>query len=70
MDYAITTPDANEPGVTAAREAYNAALPPTVDDGAGGQKPNPDLKADNAAYMTWVMVKATESYCIQYGITV
>ena len=62
--YTITIPDAADVGITKAREAYNASLPAEI-DGA----PNPDLKADNAAYVQWVMGNAAKSYCIQYNVT-
>lgn len=66
--YTIVTPDENEHGVTSAREAYNASQPQTVADPTNPevQIPNPALMADNTAYMTFVMVSATNSYCNQY----
>lgn len=56
--YTVVIPDANEHGVTSAREAYNASLPAD----------SPDVKADNAAYVQWVMEMASESYCMQYPV--
>lgn len=51
----ITDP-ASLKGITAAREAYNAALP-------GDAAP----LADDAAYVQFVMEKAAESYARQYA---
>lgn len=69
--YTVDIPDDREPCITAARMAYNESIPmevwdETANEGAGGMVPNPDLKADNAAYMAWVMENATKSYCRQY----
>ena len=61
------TDNAKLAGITAARKVYNDSLPQTVDDGNGGQKPNPALLATDAAYVQFVMDKAAESYAKQYG---
>lgn len=65
--YTIETPDEQEPCITAAREAYNQSIPALVwDNETSGYVPNPDLKPDNTAYMTWVMQNAANSYCMMY----
>jgi hypothetical protein len=61
--YTVTITDpAHDAGITAAREAYNAALP--ID-----QDPPPVLLATNAEYVQFVMASAAEGYAKQYGLT-
>ena len=55
-------------GITAAREAYNAALEATITDEEGTELPNPELLATDADYVSFVMGKAAESYSKQYGV--
>ena len=52
----------HDAGITAAREAYNAALP--VD-----QDPPAASLATNAEYVQFVMAHAAEGYANQYGLT-
>lgn len=54
-------------GISAAREAYNAALPQTivVDE---EEVANPELLETDAEYVQFVMSKAAESYAKQYGV--
>ena len=70
-DFTITITDESKlAGITAARAAYNASLPETIDDVAnpGTQIPNPEILADDQAYVQFVMDKASESYAKQYNI--
>jgi hypothetical protein len=46
---------AQDAGITAAREAYNV-------DHADAPL------ADNSAYVQFVMTRAAQSYCVQYGV--
>ena len=55
-------------GIYAAREAYNAALQPTVTDAEGTESPNPELLNTDAEYVQFVMGRAAESYAKQYGV--
>ena len=73
--YTIVIDDAMERGITAAREAHNASLeaevplePPNPDT-PEAKMPNPQLKADNAAYMQFVMEGAAKSYDSHYPAT-
>lgn len=50
-------------GITAAREAYNMALPQTVGETGMG---NPELLDSDEAYVQFVMSRAAESYANQY----
>jgi hypothetical protein len=59
----ITDP-AHLAGITAAREAKNAAL--NLDEGQA-REGHPDYIATDAAYVQFVMAKAAESYANQYG---
>jgi hypothetical protein len=62
-DYTVSIIDpAYVAGITAAREAYNAALP--VD-----QDPPAVPLATNADYVQFVMAHAAEGYAKQYGLT-
>lgn len=60
------TDESHLAGITAARSAYNAVLAETIKDEEGNDIPNPDLIADDAAYVQFVMSKAAESYSRQY----
>lgn len=55
-------------GITAARSAYNAALPATITDAEGNDIPNPELLDTDAEYVQFVMSKAAESYASHYGV--
>jgi hypothetical protein len=58
----IITDPAHVAGITAAREAYNAALPTDQD-------PPAVPLATNAEYVQFVMAHAAEGYANQYGLT-
>ena len=60
-DIAITNP-AHVAGITAAREAYNAALS-ALAEGEDGEQP----LVTNEEYVQFVMARAAESYARQYG---
>ena len=61
--YGITITDpAHVAGITAAREAYNAALL-ALAEGEEGAQP----LATNEEYVQFVMARAAESYARQYG---
>ena len=62
MIYTTTISDASVYGITAARNAYNAALPETVDDA-----PNPALLTSDSAYLDFVLQSAVQSWCKQYA---
>lgn len=69
--FTITITDPHQlAGITAARTAYNAAVPATLPDpktpGALIQDPAA-LMADDAAYMQFVFVSAAQSYAKQYN---
>jgi len=68
--YTIVIPDEQESCIDAARKAYNLDQPQTVPDPDNPEQeiPNPALKADNAAYMAFVMQNAAKSYCNQYPL--
>jgi hypothetical protein len=66
MQYATTINDASVYGITAAREARNAALPPSIEQD-GEQVPNPDLIASDSGYLDFVLASAIESWCRQYA---
>lgn len=62
-------------GITAAREAYNAELPSTIDDPnfvpteenkIAPKIANPDLLETDEDYVQFVMDRAAESYSNQY----
>lgn len=57
--YSFSFTAARDAGITAAREAYNAAC---TDPAA--------QFADNQSYLAFVLDRATESYCRQYGLPV
>lgn len=57
MLYTTTISDASVYGITAAREAYNAALP--SDD--------PARIASDSAYIDFVLERAIQSWCVQYA---
>lgn len=65
MTYTITTTSEEDAGLTAAREAYNAAIPDTEE---APRASHPDYKADNQAYASFVMAGAFESYQRQYRV--
>ena len=70
-DFTITITDESKlAGITAARAAYNANLSETIDDvsNPGTQIPNPEILANDHAYVQFVMDKASESYAKQYNI--
>jgi hypothetical protein len=63
MTFTVTITDpASLAGITAARTAYNASLPPQADG-----TPSPDTLADDEAYVQFVMATAALSYARQYG---
>lgn len=62
MNYTTTINDASVYGITAAREAYNASLPATVND-----EPNPALLSSDSAYLDFVLQRAIESWCQMYA---
>ena len=62
MNYTTTISPASEYGITAARAAYNAALPALIDDA-----PNPALLANDSAYLDFVLAAAVQSWCQQYA---
>ena len=70
-DFTITITDESKlAGITAARAAYNASLPETITDPENSEAtiPNPEILADDQAYIQFVMDKASESYAKQYNI--
>ena len=66
MQYTTTISAAAVYGITAARAAYNAALPATVREGEA-DLPNPALLAHDTAYLDFVLRNAIESWCRQYA---
>ena len=62
MNYTTTISDSSTYGITAARAAYNASLPATVDDAQ-----NPALLASDSAYLDFVLQNAVQSWCKQYA---
>ena len=61
--YNVTISDpVHDAGITAAREAYNAALP------VGQDSPAVPFTT-NAEYVEFVMTSAAEGYAKQYGLT-
>jgi len=61
--YAVTITDPTHvAGITAAREAYNAALPEPAE---GETKP---VIETNEEYVQFVMGRAAESYAAQYAL--
>lgn len=69
--FSVTITDTHQlAGITAARNAYNAAVPATLPDpktpGAMIQDPAA-LMATDAAYVSFVMGMAAQSYAKQYG---
>lgn len=65
MNYTTTISESSTYGITAARAAYNAALPATVDEA-----PNPALLASDSAYLDFVLASAVQSWCKQYASVV
>jgi hypothetical protein len=66
VQYATNINDASVWGITAARQARNAALSPTIEQD-GQQVPNPELIASDSAYLDFVLASAIESWCHQYA---
>lgn len=73
MQYVTTINPASVPGITAARAAYNASLPATID---GGQKTaegapimvaNPALLSSDSAYLDFVLRSAVDSWNRQFA---
>jgi len=62
--YTITIADNEVWGITAAREAHNASLRPTIPDpeNPGQEIPNPLIIADDPTYMQFVMVRAVHGF--------
>ncbi len=75
MKYVTTIDDASVYGITAAREAYNAAQPaevevtPASDDAPAVMGHNPALLTSNEAYLDFVLQNAVQSWCRQYAPT-
>lgn len=73
MKYVTTIDDASVYGITAAREAYNAAHPAEVEitpasgDTPAGMGPNPALLVSNEAYLDFVLQSAVQSWCRQHA---
>lgn len=61
----ITDP-AKLAGISKARAQYNAALAPVVDKNGNVIGPSPNTIATDAAYIQFVMDRATDSYAKQY----
>ncbi len=69
-DYTVTITDAAQvAGITAAREAYNAALPDYVDEETGEATTHPDTLDTDAAYVQHVVSAAAANYAARYGVT-
>jgi hypothetical protein len=69
MDFTVTITDpADLAGITAAREAYNAALP--VPEAVEGEEPGlpAGYLATDEEYVQFVMAHAAKSYARQYGV--
>lgn len=56
VTYSTGFTTAQDSGITAARNAYNTANPQTP-------------ITTNSAYVQFVMTKASQSYCTQYGVS-
>lgn len=73
MQVTLTIPESARPGITAARAAYNASLPATIEvpateeGGEATQAPNPALLASDESYITFVVGRAVESYNANLG---
>lgn len=73
MKYATEINDASRYGITAARAAYNAALPaevqvsPADGDTPAVMGPNPDLISTDEGYLDFVLQRAVQSWCQQYA---
>ena len=64
MDFTITIENESHlAGITAARAVYNNCL--SVQEGELVEN-HPDYKATDEAYVQFVMLKAAESYSVQY----
>lgn len=62
MQYTTTISDSSVYGITAARNAYNASIPATIDDA-----PNPALLQSDSAYLDFVLQAAIQSWCKQHA---
>lgn len=70
-DFKITIDDKSYLlGITAAREAYNAALPDATDEKGNAVNPKPNTLGDNQAYLQMVTDAAARSYAKQHGTDV
>lgn len=68
MDFIFTTTDSSKlAGITAARNAYNSALPQTVTIDTV-ETLNPAILATDQEYVQFVMDNASLSYANQYGV--
>lgn len=68
--FTVTIADAPSlAGITAARAAYNAALPDVMDDSDPPKPiaPKPGTLATDNEYVQLVMASAAQSYAKQYG---
>jgi hypothetical protein len=63
----VITEETQLSGITAARLAYNAALPEKTINDNGEEIPNPNLIDTDNDYLQFVMSRAAESYAKQYG---
>jgi len=66
MQYSTTINDESVFGITAARNAYNASLPATVEV-EGEVVANPALIPNDSAYLDFILQKAITSWCIQFA---
>ena len=62
MQYTTTISESSVYGITAARAAYNASIPATVNDA-----PNPALLQSDSAYLDFVLQAAIQSWCKQHA---
>lgn len=69
MNYVTTIDEASVPGITAAREAYNASLPTTVREG-DTDVANPALLTSDSAYLDFVLQSAIQSWNRQYAAVI
>jgi hypothetical protein len=65
-DFTVSVTDASQLlGITAAREAYNASLPPAMNE-KGEPIPSPDAIGSDAEYVQSRMMGAIRSWAAQY----
>lgn len=62
-------------GITAARNAHNAGIPPTIDDPNSVEEPpkqipNPAYILTDYKYLDFVLTSAIQSWCNEYVYTV